>query len=397
MKKILMFVLCCMMIAPAFGDRNNDGNYMASCPAKESIRLVGQNGHDNEFVYDTKAAFDSVTSCTERSKQDCNISGGRVFECDRSGDGCPNESHLYGYKDWIHARRGNREQTLSEDMILRCNGNHWNLYSIGNCTELDWYKKQDCMAINFQNTEANNKECYKRRNRNQYCCVDNPKPSTGNGNSGGGNPPAGNGNNGNGGKPPRNNGNSGGGNSPANGGNGDVNIGGDVSVTINPPAQQPVVYQCPALDWSWRETYVSCDGFVAAFDDIDIYCRLQDRSENEYMSKYNALKSLKDKCDAQWNSGRNTQTMTITMNAKKFNDAMSVFKANVWKNAEGNFNTARLASDSIAGVVLGTAGGLITSHLVKKGQVKSGFEDIQCTVGGQKVADWGDEFTVGIQ
>ena len=69
----------------------------------------------------------------------------------------------------------------------------------------------------------------------------------------------------------------------------------------------------------------------------------------------------------------------------------------VWRTAEGNFNGARLASDSIAGVVLGTAGGLITSHLVKKGQIKNGFEDIQCTIGGQKVADWGDEFTVGIR
>ncbi|MBP5363780.1 MAG: hypothetical protein J6Y49_00305 [Alphaproteobacteria bacterium] len=69
----------------------------------------------------------------------------------------------------------------------------------------------------------------------------------------------------------------------------------------------------------------------------------------------------------------------------------------VWRNAEGKFNTARLASDSIAGVVLGTAGGLITSHLVKKNQVKKGFEDIQCTIGGQKVAEWGDEFTVGIR
>ena len=87
----------------------------------------------------------------------------------------------------------------------------------------------------------------------------------------------------------------------------------------------------------------------------------------------------------------------ITNASKKLGDIMAGLKVTVWKNAEGNFNTARLASDSIAGVVLGTAGGLITSHLVKKGQVKAGFEDIQCTVGGQKVADWGDEFTVGIQ
>ena len=69
----------------------------------------------------------------------------------------------------------------------------------------------------------------------------------------------------------------------------------------------------------------------------------------------------------------------------------------VWKDAEGKFNTARLASDSIAGVVLGTAGGLITSNVVKKNQVENGFEDIKCTIGGQNVAQWGDEFRVGIQ
>lgn len=72
-------------------------------------------------------------------------------------------------------------------------------------------------------------------------------------------------------------------------------------------------------------------------------------------------------------------------------------KKSVWKDAEGNFNTARLASDSIAGVVLGTAGGLITSHVVKKNQVENGFEDIKCTIGGQNVAEWGDQFRVGIQ
>jgi len=69
----------------------------------------------------------------------------------------------------------------------------------------------------------------------------------------------------------------------------------------------------------------------------------------------------------------------------------------VWKNKEGNFNTARLASDSIAGVVLGTAGGLITSNVIKKNQIKGGFEDIKCTVGGQIVAEYGDDFMVGMQ
>ena len=79
----------------------------------------------------------------------------------------------------------------------------------------------------------------------------------------------------------------------------------------------------------------------------------------------------------------------------KIKSLTASFEVNKWKNAEGNFNTARLASDSIAGVVLGTAGGIITSKLVKKNQLKKGFEDIQCHIGGQSVADYGDEFTVG--
>lgn len=71
--------------------------------------------------------------------------------------------------------------------------------------------------------------------------------------------------------------------------------------------------------------------------------------------------------------------------------------SSVWKNKEGNFNTSRLVSDSVAGVVLGTAGGLITSNIIKKNQVKGGFEDIKCTVGGQIVAEYGDDFSVGMR
>ena len=83
---------------------------------------------------------------------------------------------------------------------------------------------------------------------------------------------------------------------------------------------------------------------------------------------------------------------------KKLDDIVAGFgEANEWTNAEGKFNTARLASDSIAGVVLGSAGGLITSNVMKKKQVEQGFEDLKCFVGGQAVAGWGDEFNVGIQ
>lgn len=104
---------------------------------------------------------------------------------------------------------------------------------------------------------------------------------------------------------------------------------------------------------------------------------------------------------AQATAERLTREATQTVNSvysqltsihNKFRDDVSV-----WKNEEGKFNTARLASDSIAGVVLGTTGALVTSHVVKKNQVENGFEDIKCTIGGQNVAGWGDQFRVGIQ
>ncbi|MCM1294568.1 MAG: hypothetical protein NC311_03330 [Muribaculaceae bacterium] len=72
-------------------------------------------------------------------------------------------------------------------------------------------------------------------------------------------------------------------------------------------------------------------------------------------------------------------------------------KKSHWKTASGNFNGARLASDSVAGVVLGTVGGVITSNVIKKNQIKGGFEDLNCTIGGQRVADYNDQFSVGIQ
>ena len=75
---------------------------------------------------------------------------------------------------------------------------------------------------------------------------------------------------------------------------------------------------------------------------------------------------------------------------KKLDGMSNDFKVSVWKNADGNFNTARLTSDSIAAVVLGTTGALVTSNVVKKNQVSSGFEDINCQIGGQTVAGWKD-------
>ena len=71
--------------------------------------------------------------------------------------------------------------------------------------------------------------------------------------------------------------------------------------------------------------------------------------------------------------------------------------ASVWKDSEGKFNKARLASDLTAGVVLGSVGGVVSGVVIKKNQVKKGFEALHCAVGGQKVADWGDEFNVGLR
>lgn len=72
-------------------------------------------------------------------------------------------------------------------------------------------------------------------------------------------------------------------------------------------------------------------------------------------------------------------------------------EASVWKTESGNFNGARLASDLTAGVVLGTVGGIVTGNIIKKNQIKKGYEVLHCTIGGQTVADWGDEFNVGLR
>ena len=110
-------------------------------------------------------------------------------------------------------------------------------------------------------------------------------------------------------------------------------------------------------------------------------------TEYEYSEIQRAAKAAAQRASAQ----------DIANAAAKINGIKSSFKKTVWKNEEGNFNTSRLVSDSVAGIVLGTAGGLITSSVIKKNQIKSGFEDIKCTIGGQTVAEYGDEFRVGVQ
>ncbi len=76
---------------------------------------------------------------------------------------------------------------------------------------------------------------------------------------------------------------------------------------------------------------------------------------------------------------------------------LGALETTVWRNEEGKFNTTRLLSDSIAGAVLGTAGGITTGVLLKKKQAEEGFENIQCEIGGRSVANFGESFTVSGQ
>ncbi len=101
-----------------------------------------------------------------------------------------------------------------------------------------------------------------------------------------------------------------------------------------------------------------------------------------------------------------TYTTGANVNSAEINNAKSVLSAffakaesdvSVWKNAEGKFNTARLASDLGAGIVLGTVGGVVSSVVIKKAQVKKGFESLQCYMHGYKVADWGDVFEASLR
>lgn len=135
--------------------------------------------------------------------------------------------------------------------------------------------------------------------------------------------------------------------------------------------------------------------YCAGKPDKDIFLRLYDELKDNVDNT--CVKPVADDNDGN-------ATVVIGIAKTRIQNAVSSLQLFVggldvskWKDREGDFNTARLASDSIAGVVLGTAGGLITSSVVKKHQVEDGFEDLQCTIGGQTVANWGDEFQVGVR
>ena len=175
-----------------------------------------------------------------------------------------------------------------------------------------------------------------------------------------------------------------------------------------PPTPEPEpdpepAYECDseimAQLMTWQAQYASNATISAQIMIIIQYCEDDDPNENTFNVMYSQLVALinQENAAAQLTQQQNASRRRIEGAISDIESIVSTLDRSKWKNAEGGFNTSRLLSDSIAGVVLGTAGGLITSHVVKKNQVEGGFEDIQCTVGGQVVSGWGDEFQVGIQ
>ena len=140
---------------------------------------------------------------------------------------------------------------------------------------------------------------------------------------------------------------------------------------------------------------MTCDQYQKTINQCDdLEC-----IENRLKQLTEIDKLLKEWCDAGYST--TTPDNSAQINAAK--SAISAFfstaesSANVWKDKDGNFNTARLASDLTAGVVLGTVGGVVSGVVIKKKQVEKGFDALHCTVGGQTVADWGDIFNVGLR
>ena len=121
----------------------------------------------------------------------------------------------------------------------------------------------------------------------------------------------------------------------------------------------------------------------------------------EVLKLYNELCSGNGNGGSVWKSPAPTGPSKTEVN--NATNSMNVFfnsvnaNRSVWKTVDGKFNTARLASDLTSAVVLGTVGGVVSGVVIKKKQVEKGFEVLHCKVGGQKIADWGDEFTVGFR
>lgn len=164
-----------------------------------------------------------------------------------------------------------------------------------------------------------------------------------------------------------------------------------------------------ALFEGWLDSCKDKPMIVDTINKIKVLCASPNVTTEDFNVLWTVLMSLNlDECGAQSDlpplpqvdDGADKLRVSIRIIRDAHSNLSGMaegFKVSVWKDDEGKFNTSRLVSDSVAGVVLGTAGGLIISNVVKKNQVENGFEDLKCTIGGQVVADWGDQFRVGIQ
>ncbi len=156
------------------------------------------------------------------------------------------------------------------------------------------------------------------------------------------------------------------------------------------PTPKDESFECPnnpELD-EWSRKYTDNAEVMSLIKAIRDKCAEKNISQDEYDKLISEIRII---------IARIENEAKVNELSKGLSDMQAKFTTSHWTDKEGNFNKKRLLSDSIAATVLGTTGGLITSHVMKKKQAENGFDALQCTVGGQSVATWGDEFTVGIQ
>ena len=171
-----------------------------------------------------------------------------------------------------------------------------------------------------------------------------------------------------------------------------------VNVKLNPKTTYYVDFNCDG--WGDDRVYFafSCkyghkgkniignDGVSALYDE----CVEDETEEKPQQQTVKVAQTVTTQNDKQKEIAKAKKVLDDFYTYAKDDDNRSV-----WKDSEGKFNKMRLASDLTAGVVLGTVGGVVSGVVIKKKQVEKGFDALHCTVGGQTIADWGDEFRVG--
>ena len=154
---------------------------------------------------------------------------------------------------------------------------------------------------------------------------------------------------------------------------------------------ESVVFKCDKWENGEYFGYECADGYKGG-------TQLNDYDNRQYYDKCVAQGQEADVIGSQnsYNeAGNQKQIQNAQAVWKTFTDWVDNGKS-AWRTKDGDFNKARLISDATASVVLGTVGGVVSSKIIKKKQIEKGFDVLHCTVGGQTVADWGDEFTIGL-